>query len=314
MTAELVQILQQHGSSIASPWSGSDPGALATITFDRLSINDGLMKSDAHLLELRWFVEGFIPSGFTNDRPAAVGVLYKHCLTRVQEQFPLYGANQQRELARQLREIALELLMRETVARRSIPKSTRDQLLDLAGGTPRCYLCGSAFDALAIELFLGETKIAIPADHVIDFMYPKGIVSQDHTIVVDHVRPVADGGVTDIQNMRLACGFCNSIKSDALTLYGSSRRVRDFVHPALGAGRVVPPNPLWVLRLLALVGKCAECGVSSEEAGLRVTPFPVDPLPRYSNPSNLRVICETHDPIRTLRFVDRKLLSHRVKR
>jgi hypothetical protein len=136
-------------------------------------------------------------------------------------------------------------------------------------------------------------------------MFPRGLQARDTTIVVEHVRPLRAGGSSsDLRNLRLACDYCNSIKSDALTLYSRGQYSRQFNHPQLGP--VFPPNPYWVVRLLAVDGKCAVCGRTSADRELLVA---TRSALRYMNPVSLEVYCADHDPLQSVRWVNASKLA-----
>lgn len=136
---------------------------------------------------------------------------------------------------------------------------------------------------------------------VIDFLFPRGVLAIDTTIAIEHVRPINAGGdPVDLRNLRLACNYCNSIKSDALTLYSRGQYAQPINHPHLGY--IFPPNPYWVPRLLAVDGKCSSCDVTAAAAQLcAATRTPL----KYMNPVNLEVYCTDHDPLRDFRWISR---------
>ncbi|MFF9429399.1 HNH endonuclease [Streptomyces sp. NPDC014746] len=178
---------------------------------------------------------------------------------------------------------------------------------------PRCYLCGFLFGSHARDRFLGESKEYPPPLALVDFTRPRGERSAQLCIEVDHVIPVAEGGQTVVENLRLACGWCNSTKNRYTNIYDATPWSGGiFQHPALGA--VTRPQPLWVLRTIATRRRCEfpdGCPAKVENSELFAGP-------RNANgaltPVNLAVYCEQHDPWRLDRWVGPKRLAATLAR
>lgn len=311
MPGDLTQLLEHVTETVVSPWSSDGVRSLAVQSPGSLSRNDWLVIGDARLLQLRWFAQSVIPSTVSAKAVTAAAQIQKSSLDRVTTVFPHLGKGERQALAGQVATLARRLMERENRRRTSIPIATRRHLLVLVGEPPKCYLCGARFNDREVSFFLGESLTEPIADAVVDFIYPRGAKGSDRRIAVEHVRPIADGGSSDPENLQLACQYCNSLKSDALTLYARGQYGRPFQHPTLGL--IYPPNPLWVVRIMALDGKCYECGITTMDAPLRVAPGSGNGVPRYINPLALRVVCEEHDPIREHRYVLRSILASRSR-
>lgn len=300
MTITLAEVLEKSGGTIISPWSPTGLRELAAGT-PELSRNDWLLAGDANLLQLRWFIESTVPAGVDLSGVAGMGRLLLASHERVTALFPHLGTAERKQLALEISRLAMALIQRENSSRQPVSKETRRHLLDRAGRNPFCYLCGYRFAALDIEQFLGGSQHRDVADVLVDFLYPRGLKQQDRRIAIEHVRPVSDGGSSELGNVRLSCFFCNSLKADALTLYARGQYRQQIRHPTLGL--VYPPNPLWVVRILALEGKCLTCGMTSEGGQLLISPTILNGIPRYINPLSLLVFCRVHDPIQEHRYV-----------
>lgn len=309
MNGDLAQLLDHASATIISPWTPEGLKYLAIHAAGQLSRNDWLLAGDARLLQLRWFIEGMIPSDINpRDEVHAAAQLYKAGLETVTRLFPVLGKAERYDLAARISHLARQLIKRETSNRDPIPLATRRRLLLMVGEPPKCYLCGARFTEREVAHFLKESNTEPIADVYVDFLFPRGAQGKDRRIAVEHVRPLSDGGTSEVQNLQIACQFCNTLKSDALTVYARGHYGRAFQHPTIGL--IHPPNPFWVVRILALDGKCYECGITSAEAPLRVAPDMQRVIPRYINPLGLRVACEEHDPIsEEHRYVNKAVLG-----
>ncbi len=305
MTFGLLEALKSSQALIESPWDEGGLKQLATRALELPARSAWLINADAKLTWLRWMAEGFIPANAPDtDVLRQKATILQHVSERIRVLYPLLSTPERRQLTRLCTQIALSV-QPSSSKRSQQPKKIRQALLDSAGSRPRCYLCGARFSKSAIGSFMGSIAPIRQNRLVIDFVFPRGLKSRDERIVIEHVRPISLGGSdNDINNLRLACDFCNSIKSDALTLFAKGQYGPLVQHPILGA--VHPPNPYWVVRLLAVDGNCSECGRTAVEtqlvAGVR-TPL------KFMNPVNLEVFCELHDPLESVRWIERRFLG-----
>ena len=93
------------------------------------------------------------------------------------------------------------------------------------------------------------------------------------------------------------------LETGCITLYARGDYASSVKHPSWGM--FFPPNPYWVIRLLALENPCASCGRSADEVPLRIT---MQSARRFANPLSLFVACLNHDPLRDERLLERRLL------
>lgn len=306
MSLELLATIKASQELLESPWQEVGLRELGSRKVDLPTRSNWLLQADAKLAWLRWWIGSIVPAGLQDDdelrRKANI---LKSTLHSLKTNFPLLNEAERHEYARCITETALSIDVRTPEKRSPLPVPIRQSLLDSAGRTPRCYLCGIRFPSSSIEYFLGN-RSSYPESHsMIDFVFPRGLRPIDNTVVIDHVRPLHAGGMsTDLRNLRLACNYCNTIKSDALTLYSRGQYRREFGHPALGV--VLVPNPYWVVRILGLDGKCACCGCTAIEGELYVA---TRDKSRYMNPANLEVYCRDDDPLKTLRWIHRDFFS-----
>lgn len=306
MPANVVELLERCSETLVSPWEVSGLAALEALDGVLATANSGLLRSDAQVVQLRWFLEGLIPTNLDERDPTlATAQLVQSTSRHVAVHFHHLGERDRRQLTRILAKIVSELMLREKKERGTPSRSDKRILLDTAGAHPRCYLCGSLFTSDEIARFIGEETYSerLP-DPRVDFLFPRGTRSSDGSIVVEHVRPVADGGPSTLDNLRLACRYCNGLKRETLTFYSRSEYGRKIRHPTLGW--VVPPNPLWCVRLLALRGRCHECNAGSDTRRLHIAP--TRGPSRYLNPIWMAVYCVEHDPLARSRYVPLSLI------
>ncbi|MET8827686.1 HNH endonuclease signature motif containing protein [Streptomyces sp. NPDC004610] len=195
-----------------------------------------------------------------------------------------------------------EIEFRQIIARQRISRRVREEIW-FSESRPRCYLCGYPFSRTARDRFLSIPNAPdIRPALAVDFVRPRGLKAVDLLPQVDHVRPVAIGGETSLENLRLACGWCNRKKSSHIEIYAApSAYAGTFTHSTLGTVSV--PRPLWVVRLTKMRGRCEDpsgCTARIENAELFVAPRR---LSGAINPTNCAVYCSEHDPWRNERFV-----------
>ena len=194
-----------------------------------------------------------------------------------------------------------EVDRRQWAERISLSLADRRSLIVAAGSPPRCWVCGSTFPEEALDRFLKSGTADTPELPLyVDVYQPRGRIARDLLIEVDHVVPFSEGGLNE-ENLRVACGWCNRVKSNSLTLYAAPAGVRYAKHPTLG--KVAVPQPFWVVRLLGLRGRCEApkgCDQTTSNARLTVCMRNVEGAP---NPLNLMVCCYEHDSLKDRRFV-----------
>jgi hypothetical protein len=286
-------------------WSGVEAAYGTRIDDWVLGPHAPVVGGDAHLLWAEWFVRRMCDPERHTPGPPDFACIYAEVRDAMRELGFQGTSDEQRALA-----IRVASLIQEDVARRRmgrlrtrISTSVKWQLWELGAPSGACWYCGARFDAANRDRFLDTANrpegVEEPALFV-DYVTGRGVTPRDLTIEVDHLRPVAGGGTGDIDNLRLACGWCNRHKLDHSQMYDAPGRAPAFNHPRLG--RVTTPRGLWVVRLLATRRSCSFAGCN---ASISDGPVFVAPVVRRGemNPINLQVVCLEHDPLGDDRWV-----------
>lgn len=294
-----------HASS-SNAWSGEQIRALSEVAVPEsaLGASGWLLRADAALTWGRWLLAGIVdPAAYVarDDERHSFAALYATVRAVVEAEAAGLDEDAARSLARLLAKAAWdEIQFQRSRSRRLLTRQIRGQVWLAAEPEPRCHLCGYAFDAAAKDRYLGWTA---PTDLplLVDFTRPRGRNLRDLSAEVDHVRPVAAGGAGELDNLRLACGWCNRAKWFLDHLYAvPAWRPAALHHPRLGPVSV--PRPLWVVRFVSSVGRCEHAGCSA-----RVTSHELFVAPRRPGgaltPTNIAVWCTDHDPWSTERFI-----------
>ncbi|WP_354670069.1 HNH endonuclease signature motif containing protein [Streptomyces sp. S.PNR 29] len=308
---EVGEFFAEIKKALDDNWSDEALKSLAKYTVpDVIAGNHGwLLRGDLSTVWGRWFIESLVDLAPFELNPAlTIGHLHVPILAHINAVSPQVPLDERREYARVLTRFAWQLVSaRRSRKRSAISAAVREELWALGQPTPRCYLCGYEFSEEARDKFLGLSKSGPAVPLLVDFTRPRGVRSAQLCIEVDHVVPVAEGGETGVGNLRLACGWCNSVKNRYTNIYDVIPwSVGIFEHPALGP--VTQPQPLWILRTVATRRRCeaAEgCTVRIEDAELFAGPRNQGGA---LTPVNVAVYCEQHDPWRLDRWVGPKRL------
>ncbi|PMS10516.1 HNH endonuclease [Trinickia caryophylli] len=271
---------------------------------------EALIRGDAHQQWAQWFIQGIVDPLRYVESDRGYAHIFFDTLEAVNSAFQALTKDERVELAKLVANKVLEsvLLLRSNRDRALIDRESRLLLLELAGDCPRCWVCGYPFSDRAIERFLhrnASERLLLP--EFVDAMKPIGLTPSDVAIEIDHKHPFSRGGTDSIENLRLACGWCNRHKGASVSLYDEEGRVRT----SQGHRHLFPslPQPFWVVRVLATQKKCehlAGCDRTSETSELTVAPAYGNGAP---TPTNLRVTCHEHDPLRLVRMVPRTIAS-----
>ncbi len=271
-----------------------------------MSGRGSILRADIHLLWTQWFIESICdPEKFADSTQG-----YAYIFVAVQKRVPIIFSGISEEERQTLTKYISRLIDKE-VQRRSQRKrifiSLEDKKLlwDIYGPEPRCWICGYKFTKWAENKFLGYGNYTEPPLlQFIDYMTLHGLSQRDISVEVDHAIPFSKGGKEE-DNLRLACGWCNSHKSDRISLYDVAIKPRAVEHPKLGMQSV--PHPFWIVRLLSVRRRCEyEDGCDKTVDKVQLTVVHKHPEGAM-NPTNLRVICSEHDPIGSTRLVSRKV-------
>lgn len=270
-----------------------------------------LLQADIALSHARWFLEGLVdPAPYADGalRTSTFVHLFQTMLNAVTNLKPDLPIPEARDLAKALADVAWKDITQRREERIRWTRRTRDSLWNLYGPRPRCYLCGYQFSTAACNRFMRTSTSPVPLPTLVDFTRPR--VLERHVLIeIDHVSPLASGGGNDDSNLRLACGWCNGVKSDYGSLYDTRTPLDSTVqHPMWGL--ISRPRPMWVLRVVRMRGKCEDrhCGALLEDAELFVAPWSTKGA---LTPPNIRVFCAEHDPWRGPRYLNATLMMPR---
>lgn len=265
-----------------------------------------LLRADIHILWTQWFIESiYDPEVFASSAQG-----YAYIFKSVQQRVPIIfnGITKQQcdILTKYIARFLDKEIQRRMVRNRTfISLETKKLLWDIYGPEPRCWICGYKFTKWAENKFLGYgVYTEAPLPQFVDYITLHGLNQRDISAEIDHAIPFSKGG-NEEDNLRLACGWCNSHKGERVSLYDVAIKPRIVEHPKLGKKSI--PHPFWTVRLLS-VRRCCEyeggCDKNVENSQLTV----VHRHPEGSmNPTNLRVTCLEHDPLGSNRLVNRKI-------
>ncbi|KJH73124.1 HNH endonuclease [Aliterella atlantica] len=310
---EIISFLNATADKLEGCW---DVNILSNIASQRvpdfvMSGRGALLRADINMLWTQWFIESICdPEIFANSSKG-----YAFVFTAVQKRipfiFPEIPQNERNVLAQSIAKlINKEVQRREIRKRSSITLEQKKLLWDISES--RCWICGYKFTKWAENKFLEYTEgVEAKLPSFVDYTTLHGLTQRDICIEVDHAVPFSRGG-DDQDNLRLACGWCNSHKSDRVSLYSVSEKPSVVLHSNLGKQSV--PHPFWVVRLLSVRRRCeyeGGCNKSVEIEQLTV-------LPRHPegamNPTNIRVTCLDHDILGSNRLVSRKVAQQMRKK
>jgi hypothetical protein len=306
MNSALQVFLATTLGSRAAIWESASIRAMSHLTVpERLyGGREDLLRADIHFVWARWFLDSLCdPDRFVGSQTRGYAHIFQEVLTNLEGLLYDTPKDELRTLASQLaRLVSAEVSRREDRAREPINVDDRKRILGESAKPPRCWICGHAFADAAVRRFLREEETSpIRALRFVDCMTLRGAQVRDLLIEIDHVLPVAAGGLGG-QNLRLACGWCNCHKSDNLSMYDQAFAPLRIRHPTLGPMTI--PRPFWAVRLLSYRGRCEwteGCDRTSMNAQLFLAPKRASGA---MNPSNVLVVCETHDALGPHRLVN----------
>lgn len=169
---------------------------------------------------------------------------------------------------------------------------------------PKCWICRRPFIDKAISNFTSKgKKHQLHPLSSVDFMFPRGVNSQDLRIEIEHVIPFSKKAKSpdNIENLALSCGWCNNAKSNHMSIYTTNRNGKYYKHPSLGLRSI--PNRYWIVKLFMLQSKCEDCGTEPTIQGneLRIT---LKNPKGVANINNLKAVCGNCDDIKGHRKVN----------
>ncbi|AIG73612.1 Hypothetical protein AJAP_03430 [Amycolatopsis japonica] len=276
-----------------------------------LGKNEWILRADHSLTVSRWFLEGLVDLNKYIHSADNIGHLMQEMSLSLRELAPAVPADELQVAARQLAAYGWrEVKARREAERTYIDKDLRQAVWFRDDPLQRCYLCGYRFSPDARDAFLRRKSGRLTPARLVDFTRPRGINHRHLRVELDHVIPVFEGGATDEDNLRLACGWCNLVKSSLWSLYDAKSWSAGVInHPSLG--RITVPQPFWVMRIVATRARCE--APDGCPARLETDELFVAPLSKKGalTPTNLMVVCRKHDPWAGHRLVSPSLLSRR---
>lgn len=287
-------------------WENSSLDQLSSLQVSEnvLGLRRTLLRADINREWARWFVESVVDPRQYSSR-TTYAQIYSDVLELVDGMFHQFVRPDRLQLASSIAKIIENIVrsMRSVGERRVLPISERRFLLDLNGGQPRCWICKAKFSDTAIDNFLSNRNHRLPLPPFVDLLKPRGLHEQDLRIEVDHVQPFSLGG-DDVNNLSLACGWCNRYKAANTSIYDVAGHLL-YTHENIG-GLNSLPRQFWTVRLLAISSSCEHrngCDCDMNPLGLTVSPIN---RKGAINPANLMVCCYDHDPIESIRMQARE--------
>lgn len=285
-------------SNFANVWNATNVNRLATfdVPHNVLGRRRNLLKGDINEQWARWFTESLADPRRIAEKNITYPFLYEEVFCAVEKRFQ---ADKTKPEIQQIASVTAKIILNLSNSiyakrrRRALSFDERRLLLDISGSPARCWICGFAFKDQAIENFMGGLKGKVALPPFVDILKPRGLVERDFAIEVDHVLPFSKGG-DDGDNLELACGWCNRYKSAHVSVYDVEGQPQLAGPNSLGIASL--PQPFWIVRLLALVQTCEHpegCDRSVKNTEMTIVPINMGGA---MNPTNLRVICNEHDP------------------
>ena len=272
-----------------------------------LSRSDVILKSDVYSLWFRWFVEGLCnPLRYLDESKTIVNVL-ADTKDRVDNMYASEPQDEREALAKNIAtHVMAEVQRRRQLKRVNASLIQKRELVDVANGKPRCWMCGFEFSQTTIDRFLRKENSTVSSlPQFVDILRPRGLYIRDVCIEVEHIVPVASGG-GGLDNLALACGWCNKSKGVRNSIYDADARAPRATFRLGTHTWHELPHPFWVVRLLAVRRRCEHvsgCLATVENAELFIAPTDHRGSP---NPINLHVFCSNHDPYSGSRFYGRE--------
>lgn len=303
MAEAISEFLTKAVETPASAWCGARLREVArAYAPDRLfGLNQDILKADIHRQWASWFMGTVCDVKEFIRRETLYPEIYAEIKQRVTSSFTEMTQRDAEELASKIAQIASAEAERivQIQDRKRLSKDEKQDLVNLADGKPRCWVCGYEFSEAAVSKFLGEYAGKLPLPPLVDILKPIGLRQRDVRIEVDHVVPYSQGGGNG-DNLQIACGWCNANKSDKISIYSVSSDCRSTPE---GAHLGTLPQPFWVVRLLAL---SAERNETRPDEEITVAPRNAKGL---LNPANLIIVGYRDDPLGPERFQSREAVA-----
>lgn len=306
----MLGFLEAAFASGGTHWDSSEVASLAAnVVPDAVfRLRKQMLVADIAVTWAQWFIQSFIDTEAPNARYQSYAHIVSDVLPAVQRLMPNSPRDETHALAFRIARIAQEQIQMKANRQRELLRTEdREAIIDLAGKQPRCWICGYQFADWAVCRFVTQDENTSPMLPLfVDYLTGHGMHERDLSIEIDHVVPIAAGGRNE-DNLRIACGWCNSRKKDYVSIYDVGSVPKVFKHPHLGVASV--PQPFWIVRLLALRKRCeSPTGCKNTTANSRLFIGPLNAAGSM-NPTNLTVRCSEHDELRHHRFVPKAIFN-----
>jgi hypothetical protein len=305
MNAQSVLVLIRSIIGGASQlWDFNSIQAGQHINFDRAMLGEfaPVLINDINVQWCKWFLDGICDiEPLIKSNKNTYAHVFQEIFFSIKD-LNIEGKDREvRDLASVLAQfVHAEIEQKINKGRGHFTLSIKQSLIDLAKPNPRCWYCGYLFTDWALEKFLeypDPAELITPLYY--DYMTGHGLVNRDYQIEIDHLVPVADGGKEDLGNLKLSCGWCNKSKSDLKSLYSANT---SHLTKSIGKKLLSAPQPFWIVRIMSLKRCCSvpDCSRDLSNAQLFVAPKNGRGA---MNPLNIKIVCEDHDPIQTMRWI-----------
>ena len=312
MLPELAKILNSRLSEDGY-WRQIDSSAVTKDEMAQLTMGpqQDLVWNDTFGIWARWFLWGLVDLRvFVTSEGARAGQVYSALRTRLAALLPEENCEDRDRLARSLAHCAV-VEIHHLAVREQINQAMRLKVLREAGSDARCWICGYLFSEWARAKIYEVDRGSAPVLPVlVDYWMPRGIYVRDIEIEVDHMIPRARGGTNTEDNLRLCCGWCNSHKADNVEIWDGGVTNRNGFWDHTHKVWRTQPQPHWIVRTLALRGRCAvkNCQANSSNSQIFAVPLVEGGAP---TPANITVRCAKHDKDRARRLKPRSWLLNK---
>lgn len=294
-------------------WSYSEMSVVSGLSIpdEIVGIREDLLRSDIHSLWARWFLEAVCDPQRYLTPSISYGDIFRDVIETTSKIFIRFPEDERGKLGVKIARLINKEVQRRRNRERNQPSlRTREFLVSISSPEPHCWICGYRFRKEIINIFLKTEDSKPPLPTFIDYIKPHGIKDRDLSIEVDHVLPVVEGGEDD-ENLQLACGWCNAAKGGRTFLYDVAAKPILASHPILG--EITLPRPFWVIRTLAIRGRCEHSSCTKTAKDGQLTVMPIHPNGAL-NPTNLLVTCDEHDTLKPYRLVTKEVANRMWKK
>jgi hypothetical protein len=251
-----------------------------------------MLRDDFNYVLATWFINSVRPKSINKNTHYAH--LFSSVRDNLKKRFPHTSSLVLNEASHSVASLLQNELSVDNTRRKY---STTEKYELLSKSDRRCGACGFQFTDEIVDQFLGGTEITYNMFPFYDFLKPTRRSPYDFRIEIDHTKALKVGGSSELYNMQLLCGFCNSAKFTHQTIFDPAINYVEISHHALGSFKLI--NWFLVVRML-LGNSCFFCGAKATSTELTITPIV---LSDEINPINAQVTCYDCDPLTTNRYL-----------